>query len=84
MNYHVKLSKNAERSLDVLPNEMVIRIYETLKKLSANPRPFGYKKLKNREGYRIRSGDYRIIYTIDNQELLVFILTIGHRKNVYE
>ena len=84
MNYHVKLSKNAERSLDVLPNEIVIRIYEALKKLSKNPKPFGYKKLKNREGYRIRSGDYRIIYTIDNQELLVLILTIGHRKDVYE
>lgn len=84
MNYHVKLSKNVERSLDVLLNEIVIKLDEALKKLSTNPRPFGYKKLKNREGYRIRSGDYRIIYTIDNQELLVFILTIGHRKNVYE
>jgi len=48
MNYHVKLSKNVERSLDVLLNEIVIKLDEALKKLSTNPRPFGYKKLKNR------------------------------------
>ncbi len=83
-NYHIRLSKKAEKALDSLPNQVVIRIYDALKTLSTNPKPFGYKKLKKHEGYRIRIGDYRAIYTIKENELIVLVLTIGHRKDVYE
>ncbi len=65
-------------------NRVVIKIYESLKKLSVNPRPVGCKKLKNREGYRIRLGDYRAIYTIKENALIILVLTIGHRKDVYK
>jgi len=52
--------------------------------LQHNPRPQGYKKLKDRNGYRIRSGDYRIIYQIKDRELLILILDIGHRRDIYQ
>jgi mRNA interferase RelE/StbE len=52
--------------------------------LEENPRPAGYKKLKGRDGYRIRAGNYRIIYDIFDKELIVDIITLGHRKNIYE
>ena len=83
-SYVIRLSNRAEKNLDALPNRVVIKIYESLKKLSVNSRPVGCKKLKNREGYRIRLGDYRAIYTIKENELIILVLTIGHRKDVYE
>ncbi len=83
-SYVIRLSNRAEKNLDALPNRVVIKIYESLKKLSVNPRPVGCKKLKNREGYRIRLGDYRAIYTIKENALIILVLTIGHRKDVYK
>ena len=83
-SYVIRLSNRAEKNLYALTNRVVIKIYESLKKLSVNPRPVGCKKLKNREGYRIRLGDYRAIYTIKENELIILVLTIGHRKDVYE
>jgi mRNA interferase RelE/StbE len=47
-------------------------------------RPQGYKKLKGRDGYRVRVGNYRIIYDIFDSELIVDIITLGHRKDIYE
>ncbi len=52
--------------------------------LANNPRPQGYKKLKGRQGFRVRIGDYRIIYNINDNILTVFILAIGNRRDVYE
>jgi mRNA interferase RelE/StbE len=52
--------------------------------LTDNPRPQGYRKLKGRDGYRIRVGDYRIIYDIFDSELVVDVIDLGHRKNIYE
>ncbi len=73
-NYHIWLSKKA---LDSLPNQVVLWIYDALKNLSTNPKPFRYKKLKKHEGYRIKIGDYRSIYTIMENELIILVLTIG-------
>ena len=52
--------------------------------LTENPRPQGFRKIKGRDGYRIRVGDYRIIYDILDLELVVDIIDLGHRKNIYE
>ncbi|MBK8055244.1 MAG: type II toxin-antitoxin system RelE/ParE family toxin [Saprospiraceae bacterium] len=52
-------------------------MYDALKNLSTNPKPFRYKKLKKHEGYRIKIGDYRSIYTIKENELIILVLTIG-------
>ncbi|MBE8727213.1 type II toxin-antitoxin system RelE family toxin [Flavobacterium hungaricum] len=56
------------------------RIYE----LAENPRPNGYKKLKGRSGYRIRVGDYRVIYEVFDDVLLIDVIDLGHRKDIYE
>ncbi|MDQ6471489.1 type II toxin-antitoxin system RelE/ParE family toxin [Flavobacterium sp. LHD-80] len=62
--------------------------YSAIKKhiydLAENPRPKGYKKLKGRPGYRIRVGDYRVIYEIFDDVLLIDVIDLGHRKDIYE
>jgi mRNA interferase RelE/StbE len=62
--------------------------YSAIKKqiydLADNPRPQGYKKLKGRKGYRIRVGNYRIIYEIFDEILLIDVIDLGHRKEIYE
>jgi mRNA interferase RelE/StbE len=60
------------------------RAVVAFKDLAVNPRPYGYKKLKGRPGYRIRVGDYRIIYQVKDNVLTVYILIIGHRRDVYD
>jgi mRNA interferase RelE/StbE len=67
-----------------LPDQIVNQIIEALSLLEDNPRPSGCKKLKGREGYRIRTGVYRIIYDIFEQELLIDVIASGHRKEIYE
>jgi mRNA interferase RelE/StbE len=52
--------------------------------LAENPRPNGYRKLKGRPGYRLRVADYRIIYDIIDNDLIVNVINIGHRKDIYE
>jgi mRNA interferase RelE/StbE len=59
------------------------RVHDAVAALSGNPRPAGCKKLVGREGWRIRSGAYRIIYEIDDAQKKVTILHIGHRRDVY-
>ncbi len=74
----------AQKQLDKLPDNVAIPIIGAIKNLSTNPRPSGCKKLKGRNGYRIRKGDYRIIYDIFNKELLVDFIALGHRREIYE
>jgi mRNA interferase RelE/StbE len=54
-----------------------------MQELATNPRPFGYKKLKGREGFRLRVGDYRLVYLIDDDQRTVTIVGIGDRKDIY-
>ncbi len=83
-NYTVVLSKKAKKQLDKLSDDIVEPIINAIAGLEKNPRPTGYKKLKGRDGYRIRTGNYRIIYDIFDTELIVDIITLGHRKDIYE
>ncbi len=84
MPYAVLLAPPAERQLKSLTHSVQKRIVKRLKSLRENPRPQGVKKLAWEEGlYRIREGDYRIIYTIQDKELIVLIVKIGDRKEVY-
>ncbi len=82
-NYTVVLSKKAVKQLNILSDNIAFPILEAIAALGKNPRPDGYKKLKGRDGYRIRIGNYRIIYLIYDSELLVDIITLGHRKEIY-
>jgi mRNA interferase RelE/StbE len=83
MKYRVDLENRAQRELLELPKEIQRRLSTVLDDLQVNPRPPGAKKLIGKEGYRIRKGDYRILYTINDPQLLVQIYRIGHRREIY-
>ena len=82
--YTAVLSKKAQKQLDKFSDNIAEPIMDAIAGLEENPRPPGCKKLKGRDGYRIRTGNYRIIYDIFDSELIVDIITLGHRKDIYE
>ena len=83
MTYQVIIQRPAEKELDALQASVYKRIATRLLALEENPRPAGVKKLQGQESYRLRVGDYRILYTIDDKSKKVFVLAIGHRREVY-
>lgn len=82
--YTAVLTKKAQKQLDKLSDNIAEPILEAIAGLEEDPRPQGFIKLKGRDGYRIRVGNYRIIYDIFDSELIVDIITLGHRKDIYE
>ncbi len=84
MVYSLNFSKQAIRELERINEPYYSKIKQAITNLTINPRPHGFKKLKGRDGYRIRVGDYRIIYDIFDKVLLVDIINVGNRKNIYE
>lgn len=82
--YTIVLSKKAEKQLDKLPTIIADPIIVAISNLEDNPRPIGHKKLKGREGFRIRVGNYRVIYEIFENELLIDVISLGHRKDIYK
>jgi mRNA interferase RelE/StbE len=84
MAYNVALRKRAIRALEKINEPYYSNIKEAIYSLADNPRPKGYNKLKGREGYRIRVADYRIIYDIFDDVLLVDVIDLRHRKDIYE
>lgn len=84
MAYSILLAPPAERQLKSLTDSVQKRIVKRLKSLRENPRPQGVKRLAGEEDlYRVREGDYRIIYKIQDKELIVLVVKIGDRKEVY-
>ena len=84
MSYEVKFSKKAEKAYKKLPNNIKLRIDQKLDYLSSTPRGTDTKKLAGHENaYRTRVGDYRIVYEIEDDQLLVWILDLGHRGGIY-
>lgn len=83
MSYEVELKKSAGKALETIPVYDRERILAALTGLRTEPRPVGCKKLSGREGWRIRSQNYRIIYEIDDTAKRVLVLVIGHRRDVY-
>ena len=83
--YSVELKPSASKELDRLPAKLIERIFERLDSLTADPRPRGCRKLKGGEQeWRIRVGDYRVIYTIDDRNFRVDVTRIRHRNEVYD
>ncbi|MDO9254352.1 MAG: type II toxin-antitoxin system RelE/ParE family toxin [Bacteroidales bacterium] len=82
-DYAASLSKKAQKQLDKLSDNIAEPILAAIADLEENPRPQGYIKLKGRGGYRVRVGNYRIIYEVFDNELIVNILALGHRKDIY-
>ena len=83
MPYQVCINRSAEKELDALQSNISARIINRLLQLEENPRPYGVKKLQGQEAYRLRVGNYRILYTINDAEQLLIIYAIGHRGEVY-
>jgi mRNA interferase RelE/StbE len=83
--YTVELKQSARKELERLPNAVITRIISKLESLEENPRPAGCKKLKGGDDeYRVRVGEYRIVYVIDDRKVIVTITRIRHRRDVYE
>lgn len=84
MAYKLEILPTAKRQLDRFPADVQRRIAEAINRLRENPRPVGAIKLTGHEGlYRVRSGDYRIVYRIEDNRLLVLIVKVGHRREIY-
>jgi mRNA interferase RelE/StbE len=84
LEYTIVLSKIAEKQLDKLSDNITKPIFNAIIDLGKNPRPNSCKKLKGREGYRIRVGNYRIIYEVFDDKLLIEVIQLGHRKEIYK
>jgi mRNA interferase RelE/StbE len=83
-NYRIVISSTAEKALKKIPKKDLTKIVESIRVLAINPFPEGCRKLAGEEGtYRIRQGNYRIIYEIEGSKLRILILKIGHRKDIY-
>lgn len=83
-DYIIVLSKKAQKQLDKLSDRIAEPILYAISCLKENPRPQGCKKLKDRDGYRIRIGNYRVIYNIFDTQLMVDVIALGHRKDIYD
>jgi mRNA interferase RelE/StbE len=84
MAYEVRLKPSAERALRKLPAQIRSRIGSRLDGLASNPRPSGCEKLAGADDlYRVRVGDYRLVYQISDEILVILVVTIGHRSDVY-
>lgn len=81
--YKIEFKKTAAIELNSLPNREIKKIVVAINLLVENPRPTNSKKLSGSERYRLRIGDYRILYEIENQVLIIYIVKIAHRKDVY-
>lgn len=83
--YKIVFRKSAQKQLLKLPKSVGLKIIELIKSLSENPIPGSAKKMTGfKNVFRIRSGSYRVIYSIENDELIIEIIKIGHRQNIYK
>lgn len=83
MAYSPNFSKQALKALEKINEPFYSNIKQAVYDLAENPRPQGYKKLVDRRGYRIRVGSYRVIYDIIDKELVIDIIALGHRRDIY-
>ena len=82
--YQLSLAREAGKDMERLRGDLWRRLRDALLALGENPRPHGCVKLKDRDGYRIRVGDYRVIYAVDDDRRLVDVNAVRHRSKAYE
>lgn len=84
MAYTIEFTTRAARDLQAIPRPDQVRVAKRIDGLAENPRPYGVRKLDGAEGlYRIRVGDFRIIYSMEDRRLVVTMIRIGNRRDVY-
>jgi mRNA interferase RelE/StbE len=82
-SYSVRIGPRAEREIEALPKRDRQRVVRRVNALAADPRPPGCEKLRGTDGYRVRQGDYRILYTIDDEVRIVAVYRVQHRRGAY-
>jgi len=81
--YDLRARASVARDLRRIPRADVQRVLARIEALRDDPRPPGVEKLSTQERYRVRQGSYRVLYTVDDAELIVEIVAVGHRRDVY-
>jgi mRNA interferase RelE/StbE len=81
--YKIYFKESVEKDFRTIPKKDLQKIILRIKALAKDPRPPGHEKLTGQERYRIRQGHYRIVYSIQDKEFTVWVVKIGHRKDVY-
>jgi len=81
--YKIEIKKSAIKELNKLAHNDLKKIIQKIQSLADNPRPSDCKKLTGEEKYRIRSGNYRILYLIEDDILIIYVVKIGHRREIY-
>ena len=83
MNYSLFILPRAQKELAQLNAGAFVRVRDAIRELANDPRPSGCLKLTGRDGWRLRVGEFRVVYAIDDEHRLVTVLNIGHRRDVY-
>ncbi|TAK72016.1 MAG: type II toxin-antitoxin system RelE/ParE family toxin [Gammaproteobacteria bacterium] len=83
MKYEIEIERSALKALQKIPAMDRDKIIDAIEHLAFEPRPVGAKKLSGRDGWRIRIGNYRVIYEIIDHTCYILVLDIGHRKDIY-
>ena len=81
--YRIFFKRSVEKDFSSIPKKDVKRILNRIKRLEEDPRPSGCEKLTGQERYRLRQGRYRIVYSIQDDELTIWVVKVGHRKDIY-
>jgi mRNA interferase RelE/StbE len=81
--YSIEIKKSAVKELSQIPKKDLVKIVKNINSLADNPRPKGSKKLSREEKYRIRYGTYRILYLIEDDLLVIYVIKVAHRKDIY-
>jgi len=82
-SYRLLIKPSAVKELEVVPRKDRQRIIKRIQNFSADPRPAGAEKLSGQERYRVRQGNYRVVYAIDDESETVVVFKVGHRREVY-
>ena len=83
MAYTVEIKRSAEKEMESLPREVHRRVAAKIVNPEMNPRPAGTRKLQGTEGYRLRVGDYRVLYTVDDRSQTIVVYSVAHRREAY-
>ncbi len=83
MSYRIIVPKTVQKQINKLPNTIQARVIESLLSLKETPRPSNSLKMKNSQGYRLRVGDYRVLYDIDDKTQTMTLRRVGHRRDIY-
>ena len=83
MTYRLFIEKAAQKALAEIPQPYQGQIISSIEQLAEAPRPHGARKLTGRDAWRVRVGDYRILYEIHDDQLVILVIRVGHRREIY-